>query len=258
MTQLGGHAQYLGFETLQESRAEPAKDTIRVLSEYHDGVCIRGGANFQSPIKEYAKWSTIPVIEAGGETHPCQALADLMTIREKKGRLEGIKVVIAWGPCFSYNKPPSLVFDTMFAGARLGMEIVVACPEGYDPYSEEVMGNVLKEADMGGASIEIMRDLKDALANADVIHSKNWIPWNCPVDEWKSPHLEAPEKYKHWTLDTNLLGYAKKDVIVMHAMPAHRGEELTDEVIEGPHSVVFDEAGNRMHAQKGLMALLMK
>jgi len=257
MTQLGGHAQYLSVPTMQAARGETIKETAQVLSRYVDGVMIRHYEWRHEGIVEFAEWATVPVISsASWRAHPCQGLADLQTIREKKGGLRGVKLAICWACCTSRNKPPSYILDTLFAGARLGMEIVLAYPEGYDPYEEDVMQKAKEEADLSGGSIDVVRDRYDAVAGADVINTKGWIPVARQPDE-TFPHNANPEKYKEWIVDADLVRHAREDVIVMHAMPAYRGEELTDEVMDGPHSVLIDEAENRLHAQKGVLSLVM-
>jgi ornithine carbamoyltransferase len=261
MTQLGGHAQFLESDTLQIAHGETIEDTARVISRYVDGIMYRG--DFERLLK-LAQYSRVPVISAAvrgkGTNHPCQALADFQTIWEKKLRFEGLKVALCWvsgDPSIDYKKPPTLVYDYMFACSKLGMELVLACPEGYDPFSSEVMSRALREADLRGAPIKIVRDLQEAYRNADVIHCKNWVAMDFPVDQ-KPAHFLNPDKYKRWIIDESFVGKAKRDVIVMNALPAYRGYEITHEVIEGPHSVVFDEAENRLHSQKAVMALTMK
>lgn len=261
MTQLGGHAQFLASESLQLKRGEPVKDTARVLSRYVDGIMYRG--TFDA-LMELANYSSVPVISAAatgsGTNHPCQTLADFQTIREKKLRFDGLKVALCWvsmDPSIDYKKPPTLVYDYLFACSHLGMELVLACPEGYEPFPVEVMERAKKNADANGAPLKFVRNLDEAVAGADVIHCKNWVPINFP-DKEKPPHFLYPEKYRKWIIDSEVVSRAKSDAIVMNALPAYRGFELTGEVMEGPHSVVFDEAENRLHAQKAVMALTMK
>ena len=133
---------------------------------------------------------------------------------------------------------------------------MIACPEGYDPFSAETMERAQRQARENGAPVRIVRDLHEAVDGADVIHCKNWVPINFS-DEHVPPHFENPERYKPWIINSDVVNSAKKDVIVMHALPAYRGYEIADEVIEGPHSVVFDETENRLHAQKAVMCLVM-
>ena len=261
MTQLGGHAQFLDSAKLQLVRGEPIKDTARVLSRYVDGIMYRGGFN---ELIELAKYSSVPVISAAatgsGTNHPCQALADFQTIREKKLRLDGIKVALCWtsmDPSVDYKKPPTLCYDYLFACCKLGLELVLACPEGYDPFAKEVVERAIKQAEALRTPITVSRNLREAVRGADVIHCKNWVPVNFP-DGKKPDHVLNPEKFRTWTIDEDVVSRAKPDVIVMNALPAYRGYELTDEVMEGPHSVVFDEAENRLHAQKAVMTLTMK
>ena len=262
MTQLGGHAQFLEADAMQIAHGETIPDTARVISRYVDGIMYRGEFD---RLMELAKYSRVPVISAavrgkGGTNHPCQTLADFQTIREKKLRFEGLKVALCWvsgDPTINYKKPPTLVYDYLFACSKLGMELVLACPEGYDPFSAEVMGRAKKAAETNGAPIKVVRDLQEAYQGADVIHCKNWVAMDLPADQ-NPPHFLNPEKYKKWIIDSSFVGKAKKDVIVMNALPAYRGYEITEEVIEGPYSVVFDEAENRLHAQKAVMALVMR
>jgi len=261
MTQLGGHAQFLDTEKLQLKRGEPIKDTARVMSRYVEGIMYRGGFD---ELLELAKYSAVPVISAAatgrGTNHPCQALADFQTIREKKLRFDGIKVALCWtsmDPSIDYKKPPTLCYDYMFACSRLGMELIFACPEGYDPFAQEIMDRARREAEQNGAPIRIVRDLDEAVAGVDVIHCKNWVPVNFP-DKQKPAHVLDPGKFKKWIIDQRVVDRAKRDVIVMNALPAYRGYEISDDVIEGPHSVVFDEAENRLHAQKAVMVLTMR
>jgi ornithine carbamoyltransferase len=261
MTQLGGHAQFLDSAKLQLVRGEPIKDTARVLSRYVDGIMYRGGFN---ELIELAKYSSVPVISAAatgsGTNHPCQALADFQTIREKKLRLDGIKVALCWtsmDPSVDYKKPPTLCYDYLFACCKLGLELVLACPEAYDPFTKEVVERAIKQAEALRTPITVVRDLQQAVKGADVIHCKNWVPISFP-DSKKPEHVLNPEKFRRWIIDEDVVSRAKPDVIVMNALPAYRGYELTDEVMEGPHSVVFDEAENRLHAQKAVMTLTMK
>jgi ornithine carbamoyltransferase len=260
MTQLGGHAQFLATESMQFARDEPVKDAARVLSRYVDGIVYRGGFD---ELIELSRYASVPVISAAakgrGSNHPCQTLADFQTIREKKSMWDGLKIALCWvsaDPALGYKKPPTLIYDYMFSCSKLGMNLTLACPEGYDPFPPDKLHRAQKEAESKGRPFRIVRDLNEAVREADVIHCKNWVPVDFP-DEQKPPHFLEPEKYKHWIIDTALVARAKRDVIVMNALPAYRGFEITDEVIEGPHSVVFDEAENRLHAQKAVMALLM-
>jgi len=260
MTQLGGHAQFLPVDTMQFARSEPVRDAARVMSRYLDGLIYRG--EFDT-LLELAKYASIPVISAAakgsGTNHPCQTLADLQTIREKKNSFGGIKLALCWvsaNPSVDYRKPPTLVYDYVFACPKLGIELILAYPDGYDPFPNRIMEKAKREAQQSGTPIKIVHDLEEAASGADVIHCKNWVRVGFP-DEDQPPHFLNPEKYKKWIIDEALLGLAKPDVIVMNALPAYRGYEITENVIEGPNSVVFDEAENRLHAQKAILTLVM-
>lgn len=261
MTQLGGHAQFLSVESMQFARSEPVKDAARVMSRYLDGLTYRGEFDVLLELAEYAGVPVISTAAKGtGTNHPCQALADFQTIREKKNYFDGLKVALCWvsaDPSVDYKKPPTLLYDYIFACPKLGMELTLAYPEGYDPFPVKTMEKAKRNAEENGLPIKIIHDLKEAASGADVIHCKNWVPVNFP-DEDKPAHLLNPEKYQKWIIDEELLGVAKRDVIVMNALPAYRGFEITNDVIEGPHSVVFDEAENRLHAQKAVLALVMR
>ncbi len=261
MTHLGGHAQFLDTEKLQLVRGEPIRDTARVMSRYVDGIMYRGGFD---ELIELAKYSSVPVISAAatgsGTNHPCQTLADFQTIREKRLTFQGLKVALCWttmDPAVDYKKPPTLCYDYMFACSKLGMELNLVCPEAYDPFASEIMERAKRQAEENGAPITVSRDLRQAVAGADVIHCKNWVPVNFP-DKEKPAHVSHPDKFRTWVIDGEVVSRAKKDVIVMNALPAYRGHELTDDVMEGPHSVIFDEAENRLHAQKAVMVLTMR
>jgi len=213
---------------------------------------------------ELAKYSSVPVISAAatgsGTNHPCQALADFQTIQEKKLKFDGLKVALCWttmDPSVDYKKPPTLCYDYLFACSTLGMQLFLACPEGYDPFTAEVMEKAMKQAEAARTPVTVVRDLRQAVSGADVIHCKNWVPVNFPAGR-KPDHVLNPEKFRTWTIDGDVVDRANPDVIVMNALPAYRGYELTDEVMEGPRSVVFDEAENRLHAQKAVMVLTMR
>lgn len=280
MQQLGGHALYLGPGETHAGEAESWKMTARVLSSMVDGITYR---IWHKNLLELAHNSTVPVINAASEYgHPCQVMADLMTILEYKGKLKGQKYVMYWGSSQGprQRNVPTLVYDTIYAGAKLGMDMVVACPEGYEPKDEIELARKEAESLGTGGSIEISHDPRECVEEADAIHTKCWnLPeWMKLVRSeeqemsrsklWGSretlvyakapaPHVKEPEAYKEWIVDSDLVNHAKKSVIVLHSLPADIGQEITEEVIEGPHSVVIDEAGNRMHAMKGILAHLL-
>ncbi len=237
--QLGAQPVYMRPEEIQLGRGESISDTARVLSRYLDAVMIRTFGHER--LVEFARASTIPVINGLSDLHhPCQALADVMTIYEKKGKLEGIKVAYIGD---GNNVANSLVE----AAGRLGFTLTLATPEGYEPDAD-----VLDEARTGKGEIIILRDPKEAAGMSDVIYTDVWVSMGEEAEAEKKK-----SRFKKYQINSSLLSCAKPDVIIMHCLPAHRGEEITDEVIDGPNSVVFDQAENRLHAQKALMEMLI-
>lgn len=237
MLELGGYALYLSWKDLQLGRGEPIKDTARVMSRYVHAVMMR--VRDHETIEEFARFSSIPVINGlSNLEHPCQILADLLTIKEKKGKLSNVK--IAW-----IGDGNNVCNSLILASTLLGMKITVACPEGYEPNPE-----ILKKAKNFG-EVEIVRDPKDAVKNADVIYTDVWASMG--QEEEREKRLRV---FKNYQVNEELISNAK-DAIVMHCLPAHRGEEITDSVIEGENSVVFDQAENRLHAQKAILIKLI-
>ncbi|MEM0203908.1 MAG: ornithine carbamoyltransferase [Archaeoglobaceae archaeon] len=236
MLELGGNALYLNWNDLQLGRGEPIKDTARVMSRYVHAVMMR--VRRHETIEEFARFSSIPVINGlSNLEHPCQIIADLLTIKEKKG-LNGIK--IAW-----VGDGNNVCNSLILASTMLGIEISVACPEGFEPNPE-----ILRKA-KSFREVKILRDPKDAVKDADVIYT----------DVWASMGQEAERErrlkvFRNYQVNEELVSIAK-DAIVMHCLPAHRGEEITDEVIESERSVVFDQAENRLHAQKAILLKLI-
>lgn len=243
MYQLGGHALFLSSNDLQIGRGEPIKDTARVLSRYVDGIMIRTFSH--DGIIELAQYADIPIINGLTDLlHPCQALTDLLTIREHKGELKGLKLAYV-------GDGNNMANSLMYAAAKVGMDIAIATPKGYEPDATVIL-NAKADAALTGATITITDDIKLAVANADVVYT----------DVWASMGQEAEQKariaiFKDYQVNQTLMDLAKTDAIVMHCLPAHRGEEITEDVLEGSQSVVFDEAENRLHVQKAIMALLM-
>jgi ornithine carbamoyltransferase len=237
--QLGAQPVYMRPEEIQLGRGETISDTARVLSRYLDAVMIRTFGHER--LEEFARASSIPVINGLSDLHhPCQALADVMTIYEKKGRLEGIRVAYIGD---GNNVANSLVE----AAGRLGFTLTLATPEGYEPDAE-----VLETARTGRGEIIILRDPKEAAGMSDVIYTDVWVSMGEEAEAEKKK-----SRFKNYQINSSLLSCAKSDVMVMHCLPAHRGQEITDEVIDGPNSVVFDQAENRLHAQKALMEMLI-
>ena len=238
--QLGGQPLFISSATSQMGRGEPIKDTARTLSRYCDGVMIRTYG--QEIVEEFARYASIPVINGlTDKLHPCQIMADLFTVIEHKGGYQGLK--FAW-----VGDGNNMANSWIEAAAIFGFELALACPQGYEPDI-----HVWEWAQARSARITITEDPEEAVAGADVLNT----------DVWASMGQEAEQKQREYAfagycLDEKLLALAKPDCIVLHCLPAHRGEEISDEVIEGPHSVVFDEAENRLHVQKAIMATLMK
>jgi ornithine carbamoyltransferase len=239
--QLGGTGLYLSAGDLQLGRGETIKDTAVVLSRFLDAIMIRTFA--QSDVEELADNASIPVINGLTDSaHPCQALADVMTIRERLGRLEGLKVVYL-------GDGNNVCASLMVACAQLGMEFVAATPPGYGP-DEEVV-RIARDAGPGG--VELSDDPRAAVEGADILYT----------DVWTSMGQEAERKQRlqdlaGFGIDADLVKHAGDNAIVLHCLPAHYGEEITEDVLYGPQSAVWDQAENRLHAQKALMALVIR
>ncbi len=244
MYQLGGYPLFLSSNDIQLGRGECIEDTARVLSRYLDGIMIR--TYDQAEVEMLAKYADIPIINGLTDLlHPCQVLADLMTIQEHKGALKGLKMC--------YIGDGNNMANTLLHGcAKVGMDISVATPAGYECDSEMV-AQAMEAAKISGSKIVITTDPKEAIANADAVYSDTWVSMG--QEEEKQKRIND---FKGFTVDNELMSLAKEDSIFLHCLPAYRGYEVTDEVIEGKHSVIFDEAENRLHAQKAVMVTLMK
>ena len=239
MFQLGGHALFLSGSESQIGRGEPVQDTARVLSRYCDGIMIR--TFDQSEVEDLAKYGSIPVINGLTDfCHPCQVLADLMTIREHKTVLEGLKM------CY-IGDGNNMANSLIVGGLKVGMEVSVACPEGYDPDPE-----VLAYAETTG-KFQLCRDPKDAAKNADVVFTDVWASMG-----QESERAVRAKAFEGYCVDDELMALTNEGCMVQHCLPAHRGEEISAEVFEAHANEIFDEAENRLHAQKAVMALLMK
>src|SRR4051812_5165106 len=239
MTQLGGHALYLAAGDLQLGRGETMKDTATVLSRYVDGIMIRTFA--QDDVEELARHGWVPVINGlTDSSHPCQALADVMTIRERFGRLEGVRVAYL-------GDGNNVCASLMVACAKLGLEFVAATPAGYEP--DEQALELAREA---GGRPELTHDARAAAQGADALYTDVWTSMG--QDEERERRLRDLHGFG---IDDELVGLAGEEAIVLHCLPAHYGEEITESVLYGPQSGVWDQAENRLHAQKALMALVM-
>jgi ornithine carbamoyltransferase len=240
MYQLGGIALFLNSRDTQIGRGEIIADSARMMSRYLNGIMIRTYA--QSSVEEFAHNASIPVINGLTDLlHPCQILSDLFTIKEKKGSYEGLKV--------AYIGDGNNIANTWIeAAARLPFELALACPEGYDP-DKHIMSRGMKESKEG---IVLYRDPFEAAKKADVLYTDVWASMG-----QESEQEERKKVFKYYQINKKVLKEAKKDALVMHCLPAHRGEEITADVIDGPHSVVIDEAENRLHVQKAILEILL-
>jgi len=244
MTQLGGHALYLSPRDMQLGRGETIADTAKVLSRYVDIIIYR--AYKHEMMLELAKNATIPVVNALDDMeHPCQIVADLMTIKEKKGKFKGLKL--------AYVGDGNNVANSLMLGAAIvGMDFYIACPEGYEP-NAELLEEAKKIAKEKETKIVVTYDPKEAVKDADVIYTDVWVSMGDEAEKEKRMKVFAP-----YQVNEELVKLAKGDYIFMHCLPAHRGYEVTDGVIDSRNSVVFDEAENRLHAQKAIILKLVK
>lgn len=244
MYQLGGYALYLNWNDLQLGRGESIADTARVLSRYVNGITAR--VLKHTDLEELAKYSSVPVINALSDLeHPCQALADVLTIWEKKGRLEGIKLA------FVGDGSDNVLHSLLLACAKLGINISIATPPGYEP-KKEVLRIAEEEGSRYGSLIEIVREPEVAVRGADVIYTDVWVSMG--QESERAKRISDLSRYR---VTVDLMKLAKEDAIFMHCLPARRGEEVVDEVIDGKWSVVWDQAENRLHVQKALLSLLL-
>jgi N-acetylornithine carbamoyltransferase len=260
MTQLGGHAHFLTADAMQVSHGESAKDTGIILSSYGHGIAIRhdlipGEGN--AYMREVAKWANVPVINMQCDVdHPCQTLADLMTIREQRGQdLRGLKIAVSWAYAPSYAKPLSVPQGLIMLMPRFGMDVVLAHPPEYGLMPQTVEA-AFENARRGGGKFTIVDSMDEAFSDADVVIPKSW---GCLDTMGSKPEesLRIARQYTGWICDAERLKLARPDVLYMHPLPADRGNEVTDEVIDGPNSVVYQEAENRLHTAKAIMALTM-
>ncbi|HET9675392.1 MAG TPA: ornithine carbamoyltransferase [Gaiellaceae bacterium] len=244
MFQLGGAALYLSASDLQLGRGETIKDTAHVLSGYLDAIMIRTFA--QSDVDELARNSTIPVINGlTDSSHPCQALADVMTIRERFGRLDGVRVAY-------FGDGNNVCASLMVAAAKLGMHFTAAVPPGYEPEAGP-LDTARTAAEETGAAVRVVHDPREAAQDADVLYTDVWTSMG--QEEDRARRLRDLDGYG---IRDELLELADDDAIVLHCLPAHYGEEITEEIAYGPQSAIWDEAENRLHSQKALLALIVR
>lgn len=242
MYQLGGHALCLNPRDIQLGRGETIKDTAQVLSRMLDGIMIRTFSHDE--VLELAQWASIPIINGLTDLlHPTQVIGDLMTIYEHKGSLKGRKLVFI-------GDGNNVAHELLFGGAKVGMDVTIACPPGFEP-DPTVLQQARQDAQDTGARLEVMESPQEAVQGADVIYTDVWASMG---QEEEAEQKES--RFRFYQVNQTLVQKAN-DAIILHCLPAKRGKEITDEVMDGPQSVVFDEAENRLHAHKAIMALVM-
>ena len=241
MFQLGGIALFLNSQDTQLGRGEIIADTARIMSRYLNGIMIRTFS--QESVEEFARYATIPVINGLTDLlHPCQLLSDLFTIIEKRGGYEGLKVAYV-------GDGNNMANSWINAAAKLPFHLDLACPDGYDP-DAAILKRGIAEAPAG---VVLHREPAKAVRDADVVYTDVWVSMGQETEK-----EEKMKRFQGYQVNQTLIDRARKDVLVMHCLPAHRGEEITAEVIDGPRSVVIDEAENRLHVQKAVMEILMQ
>ena len=242
-TQLGGSALFLSTSDIQLGRGEPSSDTAKVLSRMVDGIMIRTFK--QSDLEALAEHGSIPIINGlTDEFHPCQVLADLLTIYEKKGTLKGLKLAFV-------GDGNNMAHSLMIGCSKLGIDVAIASPDGYKPNATYTAWSVAN-AEAHGSKVTVCTDPLEACKDADVLYTDVWASMG-----QEGEAAQRQKAFAGYQINSDCLAVAKKDCIFLHCLPAHRGEEVTADVIDGEHSVVFDEAENRLHAQKAVMSLLM-
>ena len=243
MTQLGGYPLFLSSNDIQLGRGETIHDTAKVLERYLDGIMIRTYAH--SDVIELAEEASIPVINALTDLlHPCQVLADLMTTYEHKGKLEGLKLAYI-------GDGNNMAHSLMYGCAKAGMNCAIATPSGYQ-CDAEVVENEKADFKASGKTLLLTEDPVEAIKNADVVYTDTWVSMG-----QESEKAERQKIFMPYQVNKELFAHADSDAVFMHCLPAYRGFEVTEDVIDGAHSVIFDEAENRLHAQKAVMATLM-
>ncbi len=258
MAQLGGHAAFIESKTTQIAHGDTAKEIGEIYSRYFDGIAIRNvdwGIGNQY-INEVARHSRVPVLNMQCDIyHPFQILADLMTIMEKKSRdLRGKRVVVSWAYAASYLKPISVPQSLILQLPRFGLDVVLAHPPEFS-LMPDIVEEARAQARRYGTGFEIVDDMAAGFREADVVYAKSWGPLLTTTDPEEGKRIQ--DRYQDWITDGAKMSLAKPDAIYMHPLPADRNIEVTDEVLDGPQSVVYDEAENRLHVQKAVMALTM-
>jgi ornithine carbamoyltransferase len=245
VAQLGGHAVVVDTKSTQMGRDESLPDTARVLSRFVDAIVWRTYS--QAGLVELAEFSTVPVVNAlSDDFHPCQILADLQTIAERKGPLAGLKLT------YLGDGANNMAHSYMLGGVTAGLDVTISAPPGFQPDSRFVDAAKARAA-LTGAAVSVIEDPVAAVAGVDVVVTDTWVSMGQEDDG-----LDRKAPFRPYQVNAQLLAHADPNAIVLHCLPAHRGDEITDEVIDGPQSVVFDEAENRLHAQKALLAWLLE
>ena len=273
MTQLGGHAHFLDADVTQISHGETPADTGKILASMGHGICIRHDLVLNEGnryMREMAEATDVPIINMQCDVdHPTQTLADLQTIREKFGNdLSGLKIAVSWAYAPSYAKPLSVPQGLITLMTRFGMHVSLAHPPGYNLIERTVQAAQSNAAESGG-KFEIVDDMDAAFADADIVYPKSWGVYDLmlarqdaktkeEIDENQRACLAKNDQFKDWICDERRMGLAKKSAVYMHCLPADRGSEVTDAVIDGPQSIVFPEAENRLHTAKAIMSCTMR
>ncbi|MCC8927619.1 MULTISPECIES: ornithine carbamoyltransferase [Nocardiaceae] len=245
IAQLGGHAVVVDGQSTQLGREETLQDTGRVLSRYVDAIVWRTFG--QKRLEQMATGATVPIVNAlSNEFHPCQVLADLQTLVERKGQLKGLELA------YFGDGANNMAHSLLLGGVTAGINVTVAAPKEFAPLAE-VLDAARARAEETGAKVTVTEDPYEAASGADALVTDTWTSMGQEHDG-----LDRVAPFRPFRIDTELLSKAKSDAVVLHCLPAHRGEEITDEVLDGPHSVVWDEAENRLHAQKALLVWLLE
>lgn len=243
MTQLGGHAIYLAPQDIRLGERETVEDGARNLSRWVDGIVARTFRH--KMVERLAQYATVPVINGLTDLlHPCQVLSDLFTLKERRGRMKGLQVAFI-------GDGNNVCNSWLFGAARTGVHFTVACPKGYEP-NREVLAKALEDAKATGAKLRIIHDPSEAAKGADVLYADVWTSMG--QEEERARRMRD---FQGFQVNQALVKLAKREVLVMHCLPAHRGEEITDAVMDGPHSVILDQAENRLHVQKAILVTLL-